>query len=536
MFDFRVNRASSTVPLRFKRVAVPAGLLLLVLYGCVYLVRQPMRPEGPPLTDFAAYVAAGRAWLHGIDPYGTGIWIAERTLPGFDPARFELLPYVGPPAGLPLWAALSALPYPFAALVWGAFVTASAFAFLVLAARLADRRLTPAVLGSLGLIGVAAAPIVTGIVAGQTALPAAAAVGAAIWCARQRRWVAFGAAAVAAACLKPNDALAIAACARAAAAVVALAAAAVTTIAVNVPFVHGFHGAFAYLHILASQTDAERDFIYQFTPASIAYAFGAPLHAATIAGSVLAVVLCIGIVAAMRATRADLVDGAAIGCAFIPFMLPYVHEHDFTIALLPALFVVLRGRGAAWIAGSVSLVVLASNPLALAHGWSGLAFTAVMGAVLALQLAALAPRACRRYRYAPLLAIPILAAVTFGISPQRIDQWPDALPARYPVAGAASASAVWRAEIVASGLTERRPWTAVLRLVTLLGCAGIGFAMLRVAAVRAAERARELTAVPIIETQVSMVDTGPPRRQDRNIVSTLRSRRGMSVARGREPV
>ena len=89
----------------FLRVAHYGGCVLLAISAFAYLLWIPVGPIGPPLIDFSAYYAAGRYWSHGGDPYGVGIWSIEKTLPGFDPSRLELLPFVGPPLSLLLWAA-----------------------------------------------------------------------------------------------------------------------------------------------------------------------------------------------------------------------------------------------------------------------------------------------------------------------------------------------------------------------------------------------------------------------------------------------
>lgn len=62
------------------------------------------------MRDFEAFYAAGVAANHGADPYGRAIWDAEKTIPGVDLSHNETLPFVGPPAGLPLWRALARLP------------------------------------------------------------------------------------------------------------------------------------------------------------------------------------------------------------------------------------------------------------------------------------------------------------------------------------------------------------------------------------------------------------------------------------------
>src|SRR6185312_6468710 len=95
------------------------------------------RPSGAIMPDFSAYYSAGRYWAHGGNPYSRGIWSVEKTLPGVNAGREELLPFVGPPLSLPLWAAFGELPYPVAATIWGVIVAACAAVLIIIPARLA---------------------------------------------------------------------------------------------------------------------------------------------------------------------------------------------------------------------------------------------------------------------------------------------------------------------------------------------------------------------------------------------------------------
>ena len=66
---------------------------------------------GPFARDFEAYYAAGATWNAGGDPWSRDVWRVERTIPGVDATRDELLPFVGPAASLPLWSLLARLPF-----------------------------------------------------------------------------------------------------------------------------------------------------------------------------------------------------------------------------------------------------------------------------------------------------------------------------------------------------------------------------------------------------------------------------------------
>ena len=134
---------------------------------------------------------------------------------------------------------------------------------------------------------------------------------------------------------------------------------------------HGIRSIIAYLHVILNQGASERVYAYQFTPTSIAYGFGMARQAAETRGTVLSVAAIGTIVATIRLTRANLVDGAAIACAAFPFVLPFEHEPDMVIALLPALLVVFRAQGRTWALGAAGTVLLCTNPFALTQGWPG---------------------------------------------------------------------------------------------------------------------------------------------------------------------
>jgi hypothetical protein len=470
-------------------VARCCGFLLLCVSALAYIAWLASNSLGPPMADFADYYAAGQTWSHGGDPYGVGIWNIEQTLPGFDSSRIELLPFVGPPLSLPLWAAFGALPFAGAAIAWGVVLVASAVAIMVLPARLAEYRIRPGDIPSLLLLVVSSGPIVTGISAGQAALPAVAAVIVVVWCAARRRWILMAAAAIVAGLLKPNDALVIVATLREAVALCVAAGSAIVSGLANLQIAHGLHRLIAYLGVIANQGEAERTFTNQLAPTSIAYGFGMTRQAAGEFGTVLSVLAAGTVVAAVRATRADLTDGAAISCAMLPFVLPYEHVPDMAVVLLPALLVVFRARGRTWALGATGTVLLFINPFALTQGWPGTTFAVTMAAVAALQLAALAPPVCKPVRFVPLAIAPLVLVLGLFAPAERLPIWPGEPGPRVVVTPGASPSAIWNAELVALQLDTQRPWVSLVRLLTLAGCACIGIAMVRTAVERSAHSA-----------------------------------------------
>lgn len=471
----------------FARSARLAGVALLAAFGIAYAIWLPFRPIGAPMTDFSAYYAAGRTWAHGGDPYSREIWQVEKSLPGVDPKRPELLPYVGPPVSLPLWAFFGLFSYRVAMVLWGIVLLACAATIVAVPVVLCRRRCGPGSILSLTVLTLVMGPVVTGISVGQAALPAAACVAVAIACAVARRWTAMTLAAFVAALFKPNDALSLAGALHQPAAVAAAAVAAVLSVAANLPFAGGVHGLLRYVHVVGEQSAAERYFSYQLTPTSIAYGFGMDPHAAAALGTAIGVVAVVLAVAAIVATRASVLSAATIACALFPFAVPFEHEPDLALTMFAGLVVALRAGGGAWAAGALGMTLACVDAFGMAQGWAGIAFSIVTAAVAALQLAVLAPRGIRNARTAPFAAIAVLAVAAAFAPPTKLPMWPDTLPQHVAISANASANVQWHDEIVASGLEEQRPWASLLRTITLTGCLLIAYGAIRMAA---AERAR----------------------------------------------
>lgn len=490
------------MPLVLSRLARWGGFALLAAFAAGYLIWLPFHPDGAPMTDFSAYYSAGRYWAHGGDPYSRGIWSVEQTLPGVDPKRAELLPFVGPPLSLPLWALLGMLPYVVAASIWGAVLAACAVALVVVPARLARRRIRAPSAAELLLLVLVAGPIVTAISVGQAALPAAAAVDFAIVFAAQRKWLRMACAAAVGAMLKPNDVLTIAGSLHEAAALAAAAAAAAVSAVANLPFAGGAAGLAGYLQVLVHQSESERLFVYQLTTTSIAYGFGLDEHHAQIVGWCVSALAIVATAVAIRFARLGVVDGGALACAMFPFVMPFEHEPDLAIVFLPALLLLFRAKGWTWGIGAVGTVLICVDAFAMAQGRLGLVFSVVTAAVASLQLAALAPPDVRWARLAPFSVIPLVLAVGLFAPPTRLPMWPAAVPQHVSVAADASANAQWHDEIAAAGLETQRPWASFLRLLTLCGCGGIAGSMTAFAfaarrATAASAAARAVVDVPL---------------------------------------
>src|SRR5438270_8372127 len=118
-----------------RAAALAVSMLAIAL---ALTVARPHGTPGPLMRDFESYYAAGQTWSAHADPYSTSIWTFEKTIPGVQSARGELLPFVGPPAFLPFWAFFSLLPYSIAVLLWGTLLVAAAAAILIATLRSTD--------------------------------------------------------------------------------------------------------------------------------------------------------------------------------------------------------------------------------------------------------------------------------------------------------------------------------------------------------------------------------------------------------------
>ncbi|GAC1308133.1 MAG: hypothetical protein NVSMB19_21230 [Vulcanimicrobiaceae bacterium] len=458
-----------------RRLAIPIALASLAI---AILAVPPQRSVGPPLRDFEAYYAAGETWHYGGDPYGRDVWRTEKDVPGVVASRDELLPFVGPPFGLPLWSVLARLPWHAASIVWAAILGLAA-ATIVLGSLLVGRgRLRP--LDAVAAVALAAAfaPLTGGIALGQVAIVSCAAIVAMPLALRPRRTLAAAALALVAA-LQPN--LAIVLVARLAEARTWLAFGCAALFAAGASALTlGGAGAFTrYAGVLAAQGVAERFNAIQTTPGAVARALGASAAVADAVAATIAFACVVGLIVQAARRRHPPAIRLALACALVPLALPFAHEHDFTLAFFPALLLVLRARGAAWIAGAVATVALGVDWLGLAQRPTGLAATVAFALAAACAVAALAREPLRPYHAAPLLVVPGVALVGTIALGHPLPTWPDALAPTYRAALDATAADVWREEQFRSGIAALDPVWGALRAIPLVACVAIWLAASR---------------------------------------------------------
>jgi hypothetical protein len=405
------------------------------------------------------------------------VWRVERTIDGVDPNRDELLPYVGPAAALPFFGALARLPQPVAERIWSGLL-AGAFGLLVVAALLLARTRRVDVLLAGFTFGLVAGPTISALALGQVALLSAAAIAWAL-VAYERKALLGGAAATFVAGLQPNLALVLVARMRERSAFAAAALGALAFAALTLACGGGVAGFVRYLQRLGAHGRAERFIAIQDTPASIAWAFGAPENAAAAITAICALVAVgAAVVTAVRA-RLDARDGALLALAALPLAIPFFHEHDFVVELVPALVLGVRTQGAARVCAGAGAVLALVDWFNLAQRPPAIPEIIVCAFALAAAFVALGPgRRAQRADFAPFLAAVVLAVVAVPLARAfPAPTWPDALPPAYHAAADADASAVWGEEQDLSGLETRRPAWGALRALPLAGCVVLGIAV-----------------------------------------------------------
>jgi hypothetical protein len=446
------------------------ALLLAAIAVIVALtLARPHGPPGAPLRDFEAYYAAGDAWAHGADPYGTAIWQYEKTLPGVNARRYELLPFVGPPATLPLWAAFARLPYAAAAIAWRAILLLAILALVWLGLLLSGARRTSCNLLAAAIAALGFGAITNAFSLGQIALPVAAAVAAAYAATR------FGGKVLAAtaAFAQPNLALALGGEFRRKDTAIAIACAValfgLLCAGINV------NAIFTYAQVLIAHGASEQFSAIQLTPAAIVYGFGASGTAALWIGSAVALATMLLWLGAMIKFEARLTL-FAISCAILPFGSAFFHQHDLVIEFVPAVVLAARAPAAVLPAALGGALLCATNWIGIAQHPDAALQTALLAAAFALALLALRDDLTLRACAVPATVIVLIVLGGIVARAHAMPVWPDAMQPLSLQFSGQSAAQVWHAEQLATGLFARDTMWALLRSASLAGCALLVYA------------------------------------------------------------
>ncbi len=407
--------------------------------------------------------------MHGGDPYGTDIWQTERTLPGVSPKRYEFLPFVGPPATLPLWAAFARLPYPTAAMVWRAVLWLSIMVMVCGALQLGGLPRSPFNVVALALAALGFGAVTNAFALGQIALPVAAAIVVAYAATR------FGGKVLAAtaAFAQPNLALSLAGefrhkrTALTVIAAVALFALLCAGISVN--------GVFAYALVLLAHGAAEQFSAIQLTPAAIAYGFGAHAGTAIAIGGLAAIAATLFWLRAMVKCD-DRPTLFVISCAFVPFGSAFFHQHDLVIVFVPAVAFALRTPAASLPLVMTAALLCATNWVGLAQNPEATVQTFLLTVTFGMALLALRGDIGYRTLAAPVIVWLLIVAAGIFARTHLMPVWPDAMASPPPDVAGVTAAAAWHAEQVATGLFARDAFWALLRCASLAGCALLAYA------------------------------------------------------------
>jgi len=434
---------------------------------------RPVRTPGPLARDFEAYWSAGVASDAGADPYGREIWNAERRVPGVDAGRDELLPFVSPPATLLAWRIAARRPYDTAARAWWAILAISLLALAAIALRGSQVPVTPASCAASTLLAIAFAPISSDLALGQAALPAFLGACALIVLADRSLPAAFACACLAFA--QPNAALGLLSQLGRNRATLAMLAGVLVTYAAGV-VAAGWAWPAAYARTLASHGGAERFIAIQFTPASIAYGFGAsPLAAIVIGGAAAAAAIAAALAIASR-VRDRFARFAALS-ALAPFVAGFVHEHDLVVAYAAAVWCAVHSNGRARTLALAGTLLTAVDWLGLAQRPSGVAQSLLLAIGAFAAFVALGERdELRRGARAGVAVATLFAVAAFVAVGHPMPVWPDALGGFHAEPGV-SVAAVWLAEQRANGLLAAVPAWSLLRSLPLVGCALLALAI-----------------------------------------------------------
>ncbi len=457
---------------------VTRNVLLAIAWTCIaaaLLAARPTPQPGPFLRDFEAYWAAGSTWIGHDDPYGRAIWKAERAVAGVDRARDELLPFVNPPATLAAWSLLARLPYEIAAVCWSAVLLASLLGLVAAVLYAGEATLGPAPFLAALAVAIGFGPMTSDLALGQIALPAFLGAVLVAITAERSLFVATISACVAFA--QPNLALGLIARLRSGRVALALLLAAAITYAIGWLF-YGYAWPLAYARIIAAHGFAERFSAIQITAFSIARGLGATPEGAQFVDAGVAVLAIAAAITIARRVDNPFARFAAFS-ALVPFVAGFVHEHDLIVAYPAAIWCALRTREPSRALALAGTLLVSVDWLGLAQRPSGVAQSALLAAAAFAAFAALGQRSQLRDALVVTPAFAVIFVVAARLATRNpLPVWPGPLGAFHAPLGA-SVAAVWSAEQAASGLLAPVPAWALLRALSLLGCALLAYAIYR---------------------------------------------------------
>ena len=454
--------------MRLRRPALIATAY--IAFGVAVFAARPPATPGPMARDFEAYWSAGATFDRHADAYTSSIWNDERTVPGVNAGREGPLPFVAPPAMLPFWGVIAHVPYAVAAPWWLLFLCSALGGLLLACLRGARVHLTAANGFAAIALAITFGPITSDLALGQFAVVAA--FGASLLVVAARMLPATLGAVLALA--QPNVVPALLSQVSRKRQLIAMAVA-LGVIYLIGAFAAGWNWVGVYVALLAAHGAAERFTAIQITPGAIAYGLGAtPAAALFIAIAVALAAVALAVAIAKRTP--DAFARFAAFAALTPFVSGFWHEHDLVMAFPAAMWCALRcapSRRAIALIGTLLVAIdwfgFAQRPGAIAQtallaiaAWC--AFNALRSSTLDLPVG---------YASAAVAALFVAAAVLAVADPAPV--WPNAmhaigLPPNAPIAQE------WSAQQEATGLDRPVATWALLRALSLAGCALLAYA------------------------------------------------------------
>lgn len=437
---------------------------MLALLIVAFFIVRPAGAPGVAMRDFEAFYAAGAAANRDEDPYARDIWFSEQRIPGVDASHNETLPFVGPQAGLPLWRALARLPFDVAGRVWGAVLALALVVVVFGSLSLARAPRKPSVLLGAAMLAASFGPLISDVALGQVAIVSAAGIVATLLLLRSSRAWRWSALSSAVATLQPSLVLPLIARLGDVRAFAGLALGAMFFLVWTLMY-GGIAGLAHYVHLLSVHGAAEAATVIQITPASVARGFGATpnlVQLVTVASASAAVLL--SALAARRIDDPTLRVGVA-SCA-LPFVIPFIHEHDFVLTLLPAICCAVRARGTVLGFSAVAVTACGVDWLGLGQRPNGDVQSVVLAFACALAFALVAQ--LRREAFAALIVPFAVAGVAVVAHAHPVPVWPDTLPPHWQPPVTATISQVWALEQSVAGLDQKNAVWSALRALVLL--------------------------------------------------------------------
>jgi hypothetical protein len=375
---------------------------------------------------------------------------------------------------LPLWRALALLPFSIAGRIWGAMLAcAMLVAVFGTLALVGAPEVVTVVLGAAIFAGAFGA-LISDVALGQLALFSVAGIIATLLLLRSRAWLSASITSAVAA-FQPNLCLVLIPRASDIRALTAFALGAIIFLVLMLN-AGGLGGIERYVHLLAVHGGAEKRTVIQITPAGVALGFGAGDAAVTFVRYASALIaLVFGAIAIRRITEP--VARVGIAVCMLPFVVPFFHEHDFVLLLLPALYCAIHARGTILAFAAVASTLCGIDWLGLGQRPNAEVQSVVLSIACALGFALLARM--RREALAGLIVPLAVIAVSLVARTHPVPIWPDALPPGWHGPADASISALWELEQRTAGLETQDPVWAFLRLLSLVSDALLGFVLYR---------------------------------------------------------